>query len=245
MKLSFVIPAYNEEKNIAKCLDSIMREKTGKNFDVEIIVVNNASTDKTGEAASSFPGVKVVFEPQKGILWARRAGFLASTGDLIANVDADTMLTPGWIDKVFYEFKKNPKLGALSGPFIYYDLSAWKRFLIKLYYIDGKILYFFTRFFFHTGAMLQGGNYVIKREILEKIGGYNMDIKFYGEDTDIARKVEKVAPIKFTFSLPILASGRRLAKEGIAKMAYLYGLNYFWIIMFNKPFTDDYDDIRK
>ena len=47
IKISFVIPAYNEEVNLGKCLDSITRESRGKESDVEVIVVNNASTDGT------------------------------------------------------------------------------------------------------------------------------------------------------------------------------------------------------
>ena len=49
MKLSFVIPAYNEEKNIGPCLEAIFKEIGGKKHDLEIIVVNNASTDKTNK----------------------------------------------------------------------------------------------------------------------------------------------------------------------------------------------------
>ena len=244
MKLSIVIPAYNEEKNINKCLESISKEMSGKDYDVEIVVANNASTDNTKAVVASFPNVKVVDEPRKGIVWARRAGFNASTGDLIANIDADTILTPGWIDTVFKEFKKNPNLIALSGPYVYYDLSVWQNFLIKFYYIGGKVIYLITHYIFRAGAMLQGGNYIIKREVLEKIGGYNTDIEFYGEDTDIARRAGKLGKVKFTFHLPMLTSGRRLKAEGIIKMAARYGLNYIWVIFFKKPYTKEYRDIR-
>ncbi len=119
MKLSFVIPAHNEEKNIGNCLKSILQETPGKFFAVEIIVVNNASADKTKEIALSFPNVRVVDEERKGITYARQAGYLAATGDLIANVDADNILSPGWLEKVFSEFLKNDKLVGLSGPLIW------------------------------------------------------------------------------------------------------------------------------
>src|SRR6185437_2015342 len=133
-----------------QCLESILRELAGpsKGRDVEIIVVNNASTDKTKEVALKYSGVTVVDEEHKGLVWARRAGFLASHGELIANVDADTMLTPGWIEKVFKEFEKDPKLVALSGPFIYYDLPKLTRFFVKGFYLIGLIPYFLNRFIF-------------------------------------------------------------------------------------------------
>src|SRR3989344_1436029 len=100
MKLSFVIPAHNEEHYIKDCLESILREAKTGNYNIEIIVANNASTDRTKEAAQSVPGVKVVDELKKGMVHARSAGYKASTGDLIANIDSDTRLTPGWIKKV-------------------------------------------------------------------------------------------------------------------------------------------------
>jgi len=244
LKLSFVIPAYNEEDLIDKCLDSILKQAASRPDDIEIIVVNNASTDRTREIALSFPGVIVVDEPKKGIVHARHAGFLASSSDLIANIDADTILTPGWIDKVLEEFSKNQKLVALSGPFIYYDLSRIHNLLVRAYYYIGYPSYIVNHFILRVGAMLQGGNFIIKRAALEKIGGFDTNISFYGEDTDIARRIQKVGRVKFTFKLPMYTSGRRLKKEGILTMALRYPVNYIWVTFFKKPFTKNYLDVR-
>lgn len=245
MRLSFVIPAYNEEAYIGKCLDSIFRELRDGNHEVEIIVVNNASTDRTKEIASKYKGVKVVDEPRKGLVRARQAGFLASTGDLIANVDADAMLTQGWIKTVFAEFSKNPKLVALSGPFVYYDLPKWINFFVKtLHYPISFLAYLVGRFILRKSAVLQGGNFVVRRDALEKIGGYNTNIEFYGEDTDIAVRMSKVGAVKFTYSLPMYASGRRIAEEGVFTMGIRYGANYLSMAIFKKPLSKTSSDIR-
>jgi len=244
MKLSFVIPAHNEEAYVGKCLDSIFKQLRGAAYDAEIIVVDNASTDRTKEVARKYPRVKVIGEPRKGIVWARRAGFLASSGDLVANVDADTMLTPGWIKRVFEEFSKDPHLLALSGPFIYYDLPPKTRILVKIFYHLGYLTYLVNHFILRASSMLQGGNYVIKRGALEAIGGYNTNIEFYGEDTDIARRVNKIGRVKFTFDLPMYASGRRLKGEGTFTTGLRYAMNYFWIIVFKRPFSASSADIR-
>lgn len=244
MKLSFIIPAFNEEKNIGKCLKSIIAQKKISQEEIEIIVVNNASTDATGSIAASFPEVTIVNEPEKGLVKARNAGFLASTGDLIANVDADTILTSNWINLVFKEFKKNPKLVALSGPFIYYDLSWLINFGVRSFYYVGYSTYLVNRFILNVGSMLQGGNFIVKRSALEQIGGFNTSIDFYGEDTDIARRLHAVGPVKFTFSLPLYTTGRRLKAEGVFRMAARYALNYFWITFFKKPYTQKSIDIR-
>src|ERR1700758_5239028 len=105
MLLSFVVPAYNEEAYLGACLESILDQTRGLEHLTEIIVVNNASTDRTREIALAYPGVIVVDEDRKGLPFARQAGFDASTGQLIANVDSDSRLTPGWVAKVIATFQ--------------------------------------------------------------------------------------------------------------------------------------------
>lgn len=245
MKLSFVIPAHNEEANIAKCLSSIMEQLNATRRDAEIIVVANACTDGTKRVALSFKGVTVVDEPHKGLVKARRAGFLASHGDLIANIDADTMLTPGWLEKVVQEFDEQKDLVALSGPFIYYDLNIIQRACIRIFYYLGYIFYLLNRFVLRNGSMLQGGNFVVRRSGLERIGGYDTEkFDFYGEDTDLARRLNAVGPVKFTFTLPMYTSGRRVLHEGIWVTGFHYAMNYFWTIFFKRPFTKSSTDVR-
>lgn len=254
MKLSFVIPAYNEEHYVGDCLDAIIAQKSefekrgGAADDIEIVVVNNASTDGTAELVKKYaeqhPNIKLVNETHKGIVWARRAGFLAATGDLIANIDADTRITPGWLTRVMDEFANDPKLVGLSGPFIYYDAPRKVRFFARIFNYAGLVFYFFIRFVFRVGSILQGGNFVVRRGAIEKIGGYDTHITFYGEDTDVARRLSKLGHVKFTFKLPALSSGRRLAKEGGITTGFRYAINILWITFFKKPISQTYADIR-
>ncbi|OPY70061.1 MAG: putative glycosyltransferase EpsJ [Syntrophorhabdaceae bacterium PtaU1.Bin034] len=244
MKLSFVIPAYNEEACLDKCLKSIIDEIERSGYNAEIVVVNNASTDRTGEIARSYPSITVVDEPQKGLVKARQAGYRAATGDLIANTDADNMLPAGWLEKVFREFSADQRLVALSGPLVYYDLSPLFKLQTTLFYGLGYLTYLFNHFLLKKGGMLQGGNFVVRRTALDAIGGYNTDIDFYGEDTDIARRMQKAGRIKFTFLLPMYSSGRRVAKEGLFATGLRYAVNYFWILIFKRPFTTRSTDIR-
>ena len=144
MTLSFVVPAYNEERYLPDCLRSILNEVNGRS-DVEIIVVNNASTDHTREVALSFPGVRVVEEPRKGLPHARQAGFLASSGRLIANVDSDSRLPAGWVAQVLHAFAEDSSLVALSGPLVYYDLSPRERLLVRLFYATAWVTYALNR----------------------------------------------------------------------------------------------------
>jgi glycosyltransferase involved in cell wall biosynthesis len=244
MKLTFAIPAYNEEATISQCLNSVFNELRGKKYDTEIIVINNASTDRTKEIALSFSDVKVVDEPRKGLTWARQAGFLAASGDIIANIDADTTLPKGWLDKVFLEFSKNDNLVALSGPHVYRDISKLSQLSVRLFYYLGYISYLFNYYLIKKGSMLQGGNFIVKKSALEKIGGYSLNFDFY-EDTDIASRIYKVGHVKFTFGLPIYASGRRFKKENLVFAGIKYAINHFWVLTFKKPFSKGYVDIRE
>ena len=245
MKLAFVIPAYNEEALIGKCLESVVAEIARAGADARIIVVNNASTDRTGEIARSFPSVHVVDEPKKGLVNARDAGFAASEGaELVANIDSDTIVPEGWIDTVLAEFAADPKLVCLSGPYVYYDMSLLSRFLVGMFYGLTYLIYVLNRFILRVGSVVQGGTFVFKRAAWASVGGYDRTIQFFGEDTDVAVRLSKVGGVKWTFKLKMKTSGRRLEKEGVFKTAGTYTLNFFWVTFRGKPATKDYTDIR-
>jgi cellulose synthase/poly-beta-1,6-N-acetylglucosamine synthase-like glycosyltransferase len=216
MKISFVIPAYNEELRIGKCLAAVVEEIARHEYETEIIVVNNASTDRTAAIASAIGNVHVVEEPRKGLTRARQAGFAASTGELIANVDADTMLPNGWLKTVVDAFEKDDNLVALSGPFIYHDASFLYGVWVRAFYAVGYVTYLFTRFVLQMGSMLQGGNFVVRKSALQKIGGFDTSIEFYGEDTDVARRLSKVLS-KQADDMRLILYGRLLLENHIVK----------------------------
>jgi len=245
MTISFVIPAYNEEARIARCLSSVLRESRRCGRDVEIVVVDNASTDRTAETVSAFPGVRLVREPRKGLLFARQAGFLASRGDLVACIDADTILTRGWINRALDAFRGSPRLVALSGPYVYYDVSSLTRLIVIVWYVSALLLLgYIAQHIFRRCALLQGGNYVVRRSALELIGGYNTSISFYGEETDLACRLASTGVVRFTFRLRLRTSGRRLKKEGVIATGSTYALNGLSMILRGRPATHRYTDIR-
>ncbi|MDP9038918.1 MAG: glycosyltransferase [Acidobacteriota bacterium] len=243
--LSFVVPAYNEEAYLSACLESILEQTRELDLAVEIVVVNNASTDRTREVALGFAGVTLVDEPRKGLTYARQAGFAATRGLLIANVDADSRLTPGWVAQVLRTFAREPALVALSGPLLYYDLPSSQRRQVRVFYAVAFLTYAINRWVLRVGSMVQGGNFVVSREALEAIGGFNTAIAFYGEDTDLARRLHKVGPTRFTFALKMSSSARRLKHEGLFTMAGRYSMNYLWTTFFARPFTEKYVDVRE
>ena len=126
MKISLIIPAYNEEKYIKDCLLSIQKHGEGL---FEVIVINNASTDATASIVKEFKNIKLVNENKKGLPFARNRGLAEANGEIVAFIDADTKIPKGWVKKIEKAFKKNDKLVSISGPYIYYDLSLFHKSL--------------------------------------------------------------------------------------------------------------------
>jgi glycosyltransferase involved in cell wall biosynthesis len=244
MKLSVVIPAYNEENYIGPCLRAVSREAARSGHDVEIIVVNNASTDRTAEIAAGFPGVRVVDEPCKGLSRARDTGCRQARGELIMNVDADCLMPRGYISRVLPHFE-NPRLVLLSGPFFYYDMPQPAQIGSMFFYLFQFFPNVIGQRILGLGAIAQGGNFVVRRSMLEKVGGFNTAIAFYGEDTDIAIRLSRVGLVRFSMRLLMRTSARRLLKDGLLSAGYLAGINIIFMIFFGKPLTRAHTDVRE
>ncbi len=243
-RVSFVVPAYNEERLLPACLGAIQAEIDRSGCHAEIVVVNNASTDDTGRLAAMTPGVIVVDQPIKGLVQARSAGFDVAEGELIANIDADTLVPPGWLDRVLAEFARSPKLVVLSGPYDYYDVPLHLRAAARVFYAVGFATYVFNKRVLGVGSMVQGGNFVLRRDVLAGIGGFSDRFTFYGEDTDIASRMSRVGDVKFTYALMAKSSGRRLQGDGLIMTGVRYSANYLWATYFRKPFTTAWNDYR-
>src|SRR5262249_49768880 len=124
MKLSVIVPAHNEEAYLAHCLQSVFRElwASDDKGPFEVIVVDNASTDRTTDVAARFANVRVISEPRKGVTQARQRGLEEARGELLAYVDADTRMPPGWISKILDVFASSEAVVCVSGPYVYDDL---------------------------------------------------------------------------------------------------------------------------
>src|SRR5699024_165398 len=99
LKLSIIVPIYNSEKRLGRCLNSIINQSY-KN--IEIILVNDGSTDTSLEICNEFKKkdsrVKVINKENEGVALARNDGLLVATGDYIAFVDSDD-----YLDLTMYE----------------------------------------------------------------------------------------------------------------------------------------------
>lgn len=223
MKISVIIPAYNEEKVISTTIQAVLTQDYP---DFEVIVVNNASTDRTAEVISKFP-VKLVHESRKGLLWAREAGRVNSTGEIIVNIDADCVPDKNWLSRGAQHFK-DEKVVAVTGPYDYHD-GHWLFRKVSLatqrniYWLISKIIQLPL---IKQGAVLIGGNNFIRASVLNKTSGYNTTITFYGEDTDTAKRVAKYGKVIFDRNLTMKTSARRFQNEGTLKITALYVFHF-------------------
>lgn len=244
LKLSIVIPAYNEEALLGRCLEAVLREVRRARCEAEIVVVNNASTDRTRAIAESYPGVRVIDEPIRGIVHARHRGLVGTTGELVANIDADTEMPAGWTDRVLAEFARDPKLVALSGPVVFDGLPAWQSALVRLSYVAAYPFFAVASNLLGLASVIQGGNFAFRRSAWLAAGGYDRSIDFYGEDTDVARRLRRFGRVKWTFALPMLASGRRFAADGLLATGARYAVNFLSMTLLGRPVTRTHTDVR-
>lgn len=120
LRVSVVIPAYNEEKLISRCISSLENQRVAP---YEIIVVDNNSSDRTASIAQSH-GVVVIKEKRQGIAWARNAGFDAAKGDIIARLDADCIAPKHWIERITEFYSQNPAQSYAVTGMGYYATSS-------------------------------------------------------------------------------------------------------------------------
>ena len=190
-------------------------------------MVNNASSDNTAEVVSKFP-VRLVHESKKGLLHARERGRIEAQGEIVANIDADCLPEIDWLESAAKHFEKD-NVVAVSGPYDYYDGHPFFRTssLLMQNYIYRPVAHILQLPFIKGGAVLIGGNNLIRADVLKKMGGYNTKLAFYGEDTDTAKRVAKHGRVVFNPKIKMKTSARRFREEGTVKMTARYLFHFF------------------
>ncbi|HEX5456454.1 MAG TPA: glycosyltransferase family A protein [Candidatus Saccharimonadales bacterium] len=160
LTLSIIIPAYNEEDYLAGCLDSIAGQTITP---LEVIVVDNNSTDSTTDIAKRYDFVKVVHETRQHQAYAQHTGFAVAKGDIIGRIDADTILPVDWVEKNLKFFQAHPKTVAAAGRGVAYDIVL-KRFGELLFNFYYRIAYIFA-----GHKLMWGANCAFRKSAWPKI----------------------------------------------------------------------------
>ena len=215
--ISVVIPAFNEEKNIQRCLDGLVKQNTQEQF--EVILVDNNSTDKTVEVAKQFQDklhLRIISEKEKGRGNARATGFSHAKGDIVLSTDADAIAPPDWIEQMARSFD-DPKVAAVTGTGKMIDASGWKNSLATFTLPMAMHMYALL----HQHYWLSGFNFGIRKEIYEKSGGFKQINGL--EDIDLGFRVYKLGKITYK-PIWVYMSGRRFDKSMVQGIgSYLSG----------------------
>jgi glycosyltransferase involved in cell wall biosynthesis len=239
LRVSLVIPAYNEESHLAGCLEAIAAQSVQP---FEVIVVDNNSTDQTVAIARRYPFVKVLHEKRQGVVFARDTGFNAARGDIIGRTDGDSILAPDWVMQVQRTFANSSVEGA-SGIVSYRDIGLQQTFGA----IDSLVRHYLAkRLSVIDELFLYGVNMAVRREAWQSVRSNVCHERHLHEDLDLAIHMAKrrqrivfaptmqasISPRQASaspreFSKYVWSNPRVYAEHGMVAQRYMYPIALF------------------
>ena len=213
MKISIIIPTYNEEETLPALLKSIKAQ----NFkDYEVIIADANSSDKTREIGLSYD-CKIVEGglPAKG----RNNGAKNASGDILLFLDADLQLPKNYLTDMLEEFNSNNIDIAISQMIPDSEKNSDK----LLHDLANKFMVAVENIKPH-GAGCYG--IIVKKHLHEKINGFDESLDF-GEDTDYIERLAKISKFKVLRKPKVIVSTRRLEEDGILQLIKTYGKSTF------------------
>ncbi|MHA1874650.1 MAG: glycosyltransferase [Candidatus Heimdallarchaeaceae archaeon] len=186
LKVSVLVPCYNEEKTIGKCISSILNQTIKPQ---EVIVVNDGSTDNSKKIISSFKDIKLIdLEKNTGNKSkAIEKGLKHVTGDIIVFTDADSFLKKDFIEKSLPHFN-DKTVGAVAGKVISIKKN-WLTACRELEYIIAQEIHKKGQAILGAVMVVPGCSAVFRKNVLSKI---IMDHDTITEDMDITFKIHKL-----------------------------------------------------
>jgi glycosyltransferase involved in cell wall biosynthesis len=229
LRFSVVVPAFNEAALLPACLESL----AGQDFPggYEVLVVDNNSVDQTRQIAERY-GATVVREQRAGVCWARQAGTLAASGEIIISTDADTTFSRGWLSRIDKTFSASPNCVAVTGPCHFLDAPWWGRLYVWMLFhavnvvsqVTGRVVYASaTNIAFRRCAFVN----------------YDTNATQGGDELGLLRCLRSRGVIAFDLGNPSFTSARRL-RQGLlynvmVTFLYYYLLGYTLNRLLRRP----------
>jgi glycosyltransferase involved in cell wall biosynthesis len=209
MRLSIVIPCYNEAKYIGQCLESILESTE---YPCEVVVVDDGSDDGSNEVIEKYRSkfqknriaLNVLRHNKSGIYAARSFGYDHATGDVILRLDSDTRVSKHLIQRLMSQFENSGQAVSVLTGFYETKLPTLNRIYLKLFYFE---LHKQARF---GKPVLFGSCMAFKRDLWPEVSK-NENKTLGGTDSNLIWE-----DLLFTYSLPPMASG------ALAKLATPY-----------------------
>jgi glycosyltransferase involved in cell wall biosynthesis len=214
VRLSVVVPAYNEAGYLPATLASLQRQDYAGGY--EVIVVDNASTDDTAEVAVRL-GARVLHEASPGVCAARQAGTLAARGEIVVSTDADTIHPTDWLTRL--DAQLSDDVFAVAGPCRYADAPWWARVFPPLWFatiaatdrLTGRIFY------------LTATNVAFRRD---GFPGYDTSLTQGGDEVDLLRRLRRCGRVVWDARNPVLTSSRRMDQGLLHTLVVSFGYHY-------------------
>ena len=237
---SVVIPNWNGRHFLQTCLDALAAQSYGA---VEVIVVDNASTDGSGAFVKThYPDVRLVELPQnRGFTGACNAGFEAAHGTYVALLNNDTEVDSGWVAAVVAAFERHPEVGIVASKMLLFDRRDHIHTAGDFFTIDGrpgnrgvwqrdegqfdKEEYVFSAC---------GGSSAYRRTMLDQIGLLDDEFFYSLEDMDIAWRAQ-LAGWRVLYTPAAIVYHHLSATGGGVTASYYDGRNLIYVLVKNVP----------
>jgi GT2 family glycosyltransferase len=181
-KVSVVVCSYNGERTIRQCLEHLMRLDYSN---YEVILVNDGSTDSTGEIAGAY-SVRLISTENKGLSSARNTGMKEAAGELIAYIDDDAWPDPHWLTYLVDTFEKVGHAG-VGGPNIPPEDDTWIARCVANA-PGGPIHVLLSD---EVAEHIPGCNMAFRKSCLEEIGGFDTTFRVAGDDVDLCWRLQQ------------------------------------------------------
>lgn len=169
-EVSIIVPAYNEAQTIEQLLHSLAHQQT--RYRVELIIVNNNSTDQTQALLNQY-GVRSLFVCEQGVAYARQAGLIVARGRYIANADADSIYPVTWLDTLIAPLE-DPAISCTYGTYSFIAAPGTSALLLALYGRAARLATVLRRNYREYTNVL-GLNFAFRRSDALAVGGYNLN----------------------------------------------------------------------
>jgi glycosyltransferase involved in cell wall biosynthesis len=183
MRISVVLPAFNEEKLLPRTLEGVEASRLAfarRGWQSEVIVCDNNSTDRTAAIARE-RGAQVVFEPVNQISRARNTGAAAATGDWILFLDADSVPTVGLFEEAADIVSRGDVMYLGACVQLDADIGLVGGFLLRGWNVLSRVC-----------RWMAGSFVMVEASAFREVGGFSTEF-FAGEEVDLSRRLKTLA----------------------------------------------------
>ncbi len=212
LTLTIVIPVYNEERYIKRCLDSIASQTVKPDG---VIIVDNNSSDKSLEIAKKYSFVKILHEKKQHQVFAQATGFNVAKSDILGRIDGDSVLPAMWVEKVKQSFDDD-KIVAITGGADPYDVPAR---LVGMAIFHG---YIYIAGLIAGTRLIWGANCAIRASAWSKVRNQALMRGDIWEDYDLAFCLKKHGRVKYVSGLVVGVSFRAIHTSFTAHARYQF-----------------------